>query len=813
MVKSCLRVGFLLVILLPGPEVRAESDWPIKADPPAQSADIRLDDKWAAPLPRRDGSAGRSMLRPATPSPFVLLGYDTGTRNCAVWNLVDGKKTGELSVDFGFTQRTSALSPDGKHLVVLHPPKIEVWNVESGRKVRTFGVAAYTLDYVAFRNNDEFIVRWDGVRRARVTVLSLGAKGPAEVNIDLPVDVDDNSLAISPGGKYLAALQANGNQMLFVDLDGRKVAKSLDLGKPASAFWYNAKAASFSPDGTELALLLESGPLELVLFDLATGKRFPGLRVESKDSGLSATAHHDRLQWVPDGSGWLIGGSSLVDRNTSQIVWRFIGHRGGYPQLIALDHLLVTAGKGESAVVQASRIPWKEIDRLLEAVKTGADALVGKGAPISVEIVVDQVRLADKEQVATAIRKSLVERLEALGLIVKDDAPCVCRVNYSESEGPELTIEKRSLFDPIPRPNPLAPPLPLPLPFGRPRDAEKATEGKRFGSGVVVSSDGHLLSCEHVVGRAKKVRAVVGGSSYEADVIAVDAERDLALLKVTGAGKSSERFKPLPIAVADKSEVGSEVRAFGFPLSNDKSASLSVNKGTVSGWAKRGKFEMLQIDAAVNPGNSGGPLLDEYGSVVGVNVAKIVGDAVDNVGFAAPAGLLRTFLEPHKITLVSADKQVRLEGPELVKRSADSICLIVADSKGIPDAPEIRPGDLPDDSSSKKDGPVKVRSTGYKGSIQLVNRTTDKGFWFWNYASDGRTMFLIGRPATEQGLRDNAFDGFLRNVRTISVPQYVSRDDPPVVFPGETNLGNVPAAVVENEAPAIPKKATKRGQE
>jgi S1-C subfamily serine protease len=809
---TTVAVGLLLSWTVAA--ARAESNWPIKVDPPAEKFEIKPPADWAIPMPGRSSGKIGAMLRPATPSRYVLVGLGLGVSPVAAWDLVDRKRIGEMQADLAFGPPSAALSTDGRHLLTYHAPKVEVWNIETGKKVRWYGKDVYGMSYMAFRNKDEVLVRWDPVDRARLTILSLVEKG--EKSLVFPEDVDEGSFAISPGGKYLVALKTNGNEMYFADLDERKVLGSVDLGKPDGSFWHTAKGAAFSHDGTELAMLFESGKQELVVFDVATGKRLPGIPVAQREGGRPP-AFHDRLQWMPDGSGWLVHGVGLIDRNSSALVWAYTYHPQGYPQLVGIDHLMIVSGTRETAVAQPHRIPWKEIEQLGKDAEVGTNALVGKNAAVSLEITVGDVRLSDKEKVTATIRTSLEQRLKELGFVLREDAPCVCRVTYGESAGPELTIQKASKFDPFSLPGVRRPPM---IPSFRFPIPENAADAKSFGSGVLISTEGHVLTCEHVVGKAKKVRVVAGGGKYEADVLATDSVKDLALLKIVRSDKDKDQakdkpvFKPLVLAQGDKAEVGAEVRAFGYPLSSETSATLTVSKGTVSGWAKRGKHEVLQVDAAVNPGNSGGPLLDEYGNVAGINVAKIVGEAVDNVGFSVPVGLLREFLDKQKLKLASSTATEKLEGPALVKRSADSICLIVASVSGVPDAPETRRDETGEaEGMPKSDEPVKVFSTAFKGSAQLVNKQSNKGVWFWNWGNDGRSVFLFGRPATEQGLRDYAFDNFLREVKTMTGPKYISQDDPPRVFPGETNFGSVPAIAAKEDAAALPKKATKRGQE
>jgi serine protease Do len=167
------------------------------------------------------------------------------------------------------------------------------------------------------------------------------------------------------------------------------------------------------------------------------------------------------------------------------------------------------------------------------------------------------------------------------------------------------------------------------------------TEGEAVGTGFVVRSDGYILTNEHVVADATDITVVLSdGRSLAARVVATDPDRDLAVLKVVAGD--------LPvIALGDSSTVaaGQPVVAIGYAL--NLSGGPTVTSGIVSsvqrtidvqdsnggpGSTVRTYRDVIQTDAAVNPGNSGGPLLTLDGTVVGVVSAG--GGSAENIGFA-----------------------------------------------------------------------------------------------------------------------------------------------------------------------------------
>lgn len=177
-----------------------------------------------------------------------------------------------------------------------------------------------------------------------------------------------------------------------------------------------------------------------------------------------------------------------------------------------------------------------------------------------------------------------------------------------------------------------------------PRDAESArrsvvtiqTPGGT-GTGFFVSSDGLLLTAAHVVGSHASVEIVLqGGLKLRADVQRRDESPDLALLDAPGDGHAC-------LALArERPSIGADLYVIGAPLGVDLSGSLS--RGVVSSFRSLDGITLVQTDASVNPGNSGGPALDSSGRVLGVIRSKIAMQGFEGIGFAVWAGDVSGFL-------------------------------------------------------------------------------------------------------------------------------------------------------------------------
>jgi S1-C subfamily serine protease len=169
------------------------------------------------------------------------------------------------------------------------------------------------------------------------------------------------------------------------------------------------------------------------------------------------------------------------------------------------------------------------------------------------------------------------------------------------------------------------------------------------GTGFFISESGYILTNHHVIeGRGKvKVRLPDGKTMVDGVVIAQDDDRDMAIVKV--ALPEGMKVKTLPVSPKSIGR-GIDVAAFGYPLASSESASLKFTKGGVSALADDSNDNMYVLDLRVNPGNSGGPLCDRKGNVVGMVTAKTRTNFFtneDSYGMSIPSGDLVKFLDKH----------------------------------------------------------------------------------------------------------------------------------------------------------------------
>ncbi len=171
--------------------------------------------------------------------------------------------------------------------------------------------------------------------------------------------------------------------------------------------------------------------------------------------------------------------------------------------------------------------------------------------------------------------------------------------------------------------------------------AEIAADGT--GSGSVYDRLGHILTNLHVVEGARQIRVTLhNGESYEAGIVGQDPVNDIAVLKIQAP---VSELHPVTLGNSDRLRVGQKIYAIGNPFGLDRTMTIgivsSLNR-TIPSRNGRSMKSIVQIDAALNQGNSGGPLLDSRGDLVGMNTA-IASETGQNtgVGFAIPAGTIR----------------------------------------------------------------------------------------------------------------------------------------------------------------------------
>ncbi|GAA4760753.1 hypothetical protein GCM10023230_07120 [Flavobacterium hankyongi] len=162
------------------------------------------------------------------------------------------------------------------------------------------------------------------------------------------------------------------------------------------------------------------------------------------------------------------------------------------------------------------------------------------------------------------------------------------------------------------------------------------TEGK-FGSGVFVTDNGYLITNYHVIEGQKPIFIKIDKDrKVKAELVKANKDFDLAILKVNA------NIKGLSFYDSDKTNLGEEVYAIGTPL--DKKLIQTITKGIISGYREFNGVNFIQSDVSINSGNSGGPMLNNRGEIIGINTLKASGKNISGIGFSIPSNIVLKML-------------------------------------------------------------------------------------------------------------------------------------------------------------------------
>jgi len=177
--------------------------------------------------------------------------------------------------------------------------------------------------------------------------------------------------------------------------------------------------------------------------------------------------------------------------------------------------------------------------------------------------------------------------------------------------------------------------------------------GNLYGSGVIIDPNGYILTTFQTIGNATQVHVTLfsgGNRTYIANIIASDPKTDIAVLKIL----SNERFSPAIIGNSALTEIGDIVLAIGSPFGFSRTVTMGIissnnRKVTIEGIRYP---DLIQIDASVNQGNDGGPLVNIKGEVIGINMALYMPNShYSGIGFAIPINDIMVFVQSLRTTL------------------------------------------------------------------------------------------------------------------------------------------------------------------
>ena len=196
-------------------------------------------------------------------------------------------------------------------------------------------------------------------------------------------------------------------------------------------------------------------------------------------------------------------------------------------------------------------------------------------------------------------------------------------------------------------------------------------EVEGIGSGFIINQEGYILTNYHVVKGAQEISVTLSNDvTTTAQIVNYDENQDVAMIKITD--ESVEIPATVELGDSDALQPGEEVIAIGTPLSTELSS--TVTKGIISATSRSVAVEsgvtmnLIQTDAAINAGNSGGPLVNTKGEVVGINSSKISGEAVEGIGFSIPINDIKDKIESLSKPILNLGISVRTIDEALSKQ-------------------------------------------------------------------------------------------------------------------------------------------------
>ena len=184
----------------------------------------------------------------------------------------------------------------------------------------------------------------------------------------------------------------------------------------------------------------------------------------------------------------------------------------------------------------------------------------------------------------------------------------------------------------------------------------------KSGTGFFVNGDGYLITNEHVVTQCKSIFIKIGGKLIPASLVASDAQWDLAILR--SASRKQTRFANF----AQSTRTGEDVVALGFPFGDQLGDEIKVTTGNISAMVGiKGDPSSMQFTAPIQSGNSGGPLLNILGGVVGVNTATLQGEEFQNINFAIKGSRAQTYLAKNRVKFVISNRKDEMTAADIVE--------------------------------------------------------------------------------------------------------------------------------------------------
>ncbi len=337
-----------------------------------------------------------SMLQTVIPeaaSPFVGVFQQASPAILFCYDIRSGRRTGQVEVADGYVQRI-CLAPDGRSVAWFKPGQkaVHVSATAGAKSVTEIELSAQfaSINYLAFAAPSRLLIGEANEQRMSVWDTK---KVKKLCEFPLPAGADENTIALSPGGNYVAVAARGGASIQIHDVRNGAVAGTLAMPDSDAAAGMRASphSVAFSLDGTEIAALFSEGSTSgLALWSITDGSLIKSHRFSQSLNLIVGGVGYEgpSLQFLPDGKGWLLFGRMVVDRQLGEVVWVEPTDVGSLTsrtrrRVLVDGKLLALRGTQAATALTAEELPWKTIQQGIQVVARGGTSEDAKLHPMA----------------------------------------------------------------------------------------------------------------------------------------------------------------------------------------------------------------------------------------------------------------------------------------------------------------------------------------------------------------------------------------------------------------------------------------------
>ncbi len=360
--------------------------------------------------------------------------------NGQVRELSGDRALGPPLASLGKLPATLALSPDGKLLAEARTnTHVRIWSCETSAQVGTSPLPADRfggVKFLGFADETSLVVVVSTRRDARVQIWDAPTTRIRQEYSLGPIPSNAEG-AISLDGKQLAISRENGISIHEV-ATGKSV---IQLTAPKGDQSFQVNQIAFSRDGSEVAACTTHDH-RLLCWTMSGHVMLDKPLAELGASGSFRSAN--ALQWAPDGSGWLLGGTQLIDRKATARRMATARFQAGdhYHCFLDKDRLLVCEGTLQQRSLRDIAVPWTALRQAVAALESDSPALVRPGQAVSLQVQVGNVRFASQEEVKQDLTQTAQQKLEESGVKLAVNQPLIVLIHYEEQDAGTAAVRE-----------------------------------------------------------------------------------------------------------------------------------------------------------------------------------------------------------------------------------------------------------------------------------------------------------------------------------------------------------------------------------